>query len=339
MMAFSLSMAGGMLVYYGERTWETALIDAGVSIALLCTAGYALWFVMAFLRVWQARWLVNILIQCFCHGAAYAVLAFADMEDPVFFIHSLPFRLLFGIQMLNLLMTYYRHRWEKSEWTAERDDLKRRLRMQPLPPPFLSDPFPSEAFPSAPFPSEAFPSGTFPSGAFPSGPFPSEAFPSGTFPSGAFSSGAFPSEAFSSGAFPSGAFSSGTFPSGAFPSDALPSGAAKEATETIDRISVKDGTNIHIIPVEDIFCLQAGGDYVTLFTPTGQHLKEQTLKYFETHLPLYFVRIHRSSIVNTNHIFRVELFGKDNYVVKLKNGLTLKASTTGYRLLRARLAL
>jgi hypothetical protein len=225
-------------------------------MALLHTAGYALWFLTAFVRVWQARWLVNILVQCFCHGAAYAALTFADMEDPSFFIYSLPFRFLFGAQMLNMLMTYYLHRWEESEWQAERDELKRRLRMQNTP---------------APLPTETT--------------------------------------------------------------------ATQEASETIDRISVKDGTNIHIIPVEDIFCLQAGGDYVTLFTPTGQHLKEQTLKYFETHLPSYFVRIHRSTIVNTNHIFRVELFGKDNYVVKLKNGASLKASSTGYRLLRERLAL
>lgn len=109
--------------------------------------------------------------------------------------------------------------------------------------------------------------------------------------------------------------------------------------ERIDRISVKDGSRIHIVPVGDLYCLQACGDYVTLFTPTGQYIKEQTMKYFEQHLPPTFVRIHRSSIVNAEYIARVELFGKDNYQIKLKNGTSLRASQSGYKLLKERLSL
>lgn len=87
----------------------------------------------------------------------------------------------------------------------------------------------------------------------------------------------------------------------------------------LDRVSVKDGSRIHIIHLEELLYLQAGGDYVTIFTPDGQYVKEQTMKYFETHLPpALFVRIHRSCIVNTEQILRVELFGKENYQVRLK---------------------
>lgn len=89
--------------------------------------------------------------------------------------------------------------------------------------------------------------------------------------------------------------------------------------EILDRISVKDGTRIHIIPIKEIFYLQACGDYVTLFTTSGQHVKEQTMKYFERSLPSpEFVRIHRSYIVNTEQILRVELFGKETYQVRLR---------------------
>ncbi len=109
--------------------------------------------------------------------------------------------------------------------------------------------------------------------------------------------------------------------------------------EYIDRISVKDGSRIHIVHIKDLFCLQASGDYVTLFTPTGQYIKEQTMKYFEQHLPPAFVRIHRSSIVNSEYIARVELFGKENYQIKLKNGISLRASNSGYKLLKERLSL
>lgn len=107
-----------------------------------------------------------------------------------------------------------------------------------------------------------------------------------------------------------------------------------------DRISVKDGSRIHIIPVEDILYLQASGDYVTVFTFDGQYVKEQTMKYFETHLsPAGFIRIHRSYLINANHILRVELFGKENYQVRLKNDVRLRASLTGYKVLKEKLGL
>ena len=93
---------------------------------------------------------------------------------------------------------------------------------------------------------------------------------------------------------------------------------AVPAGETfLDRVSVKDGSRIHII-----------------------HLEELSMKYFETHLPpALFVRIHRSCIVNTEQILRVELFGKENYQVRLKNGVCLRASNAGYKLLKERLSL
>ncbi len=108
----------------------------------------------------------------------------------------------------------------------------------------------------------------------------------------------------------------------------------------IDRITVKDGSRIHLVEAEKILYIQACGDYVTLITPDGQYVKEQTMKYYETHLPPdLFVRIHRSYIVNVTQILRVELFGKENYQMLLKNGTKLKMSISGYRLLKDKLNL
>ncbi len=115
--------------------------------------------------------------------------------------------------------------------------------------------------------------------------------------------------------------------------------ASAGTNERLDRISVKDGARIHIVHLDDLYCLQASGDYVMLCTPTGQYIKEKTMKYFETNLPPTFVRIHRSAIVNTEYIQRVELFGKETYQVRLKNGQSLRASSAGYKLLKERLAL
>lgn len=110
--------------------------------------------------------------------------------------------------------------------------------------------------------------------------------------------------------------------------------------ETIDRITVKDGSRIHLIKVDELLYIQACGDYVTLVTPAGEYIKEQTMKYAEAHLPAdNFVRIHRSTIVNVTQISRVELFGKETYQVLLKNGVKLRVSLTGYRLLKQRLGI
>lgn len=124
------------------------------------------------------------------------------------------------------------------------------------------------------------------------------------------------------------------------PAPASTSTPTPSEIEVIDRISVKDGARIHIIDLEEILYLQASGDYVTIFTTTGQYLKEQTMKYFEQSLPSpAFVRIHRSTIVHTAQIARIELFGKETYQVRLKNGVTLRASNSGYKLLKEKLAL
>lgn len=110
--------------------------------------------------------------------------------------------------------------------------------------------------------------------------------------------------------------------------------------ELLDRITVKDGPKIHLIKVDELIYIQACGDYVMLITPTGEYLKEQTMKYFETHLSSdTFVRVHRSTIVNVTQISRVELFGKETYQLLLKNGVKLRVSLSGYRLLKERLGL
>lgn len=108
----------------------------------------------------------------------------------------------------------------------------------------------------------------------------------------------------------------------------------------LNRITVKDGTKIHLIELADLLYIQSCGDYVTLITPKGEYIKEQTMKYFETRLPESdFVRVHRSAIVQVKQISRLELFGKESYQLILKNGTRLKVSNSGYRLLKERLNL
>lgn len=111
-------------------------------------------------------------------------------------------------------------------------------------------------------------------------------------------------------------------------------------TEILERIAVKSGSKIHVVMIPEILFLQADGDYVQIFTLSGKYLKEQTMKYFEEHLPEnQFVRVHRSVIVNVEMISRIELYEKQNQLLTLKNGQQIKTSPAGYKALRSTLNL
>ena len=110
--------------------------------------------------------------------------------------------------------------------------------------------------------------------------------------------------------------------------------------EKLTRIIVKKNSEFHCINVNQIRYIEANGDYVMIYTDSNKYLKDQTMKYWETHLPDdYFVRIHRSFIVNIEVIAKIELYEKEIYKVHLKNGDVLKASSAGYKLLKQKMRL
>ncbi|MDR2806128.1 MAG: LytTR family transcriptional regulator [Dysgonamonadaceae bacterium] len=110
--------------------------------------------------------------------------------------------------------------------------------------------------------------------------------------------------------------------------------------EKLSRISVKKRQEIRFIPVSQIHCIEASGDYVMIYTANDKFLKDKTMKYWETHLPEdVFVRIHRSFIVNMECIAKLELYEKETYKVLLKSGNSLKISASGYKLLKQKMQL
>ncbi len=101
-----------------------------------------------------------------------------------------------------------------------------------------------------------------------------------------------------------------------------------------DRITVRSGQKIKIIPINDIIYIKADGDYISINTSEGSWLKEQTMKHTEDMLPTsHFVRIHRSYIININHISRIERYGEKQQIV-LHNNEKIKISAARYQALR-----
>ena len=110
-------------------------------------------------------------------------------------------------------------------------------------------------------------------------------------------------------------------------------------TTIIDRITVRNGQKIKIIPVNDIHFLRADGDYVDIYTAEGHWLKEQTMKYTEEILPPdRFIRTHRSYIVNIHYISRIERYGEQHLII-LSKGEKIKISNARYQVLKQRLGL
>ena len=109
---------------------------------------------------------------------------------------------------------------------------------------------------------------------------------------------------------------------------------SKAGKVAIDRITVRSGQNIKIIPIDDIIFIKADGDYISINTANGYWLKEQTMKYTEDTLPTdRFLRIHRSYIVNVNHIRRIERYGEKQLIV-LHNNEKIKISSARYQILK-----
>jgi two-component system LytT family response regulator len=106
-------------------------------------------------------------------------------------------------------------------------------------------------------------------------------------------------------------------------------------TEKLERIVVKSGTKIKVVPVEKITYLEAEDDYVMIHTDEGKHLKQGTMKYYEDHLDdTRFIRVHRSYIVRIDQVTQLEPYSKENYLLKLKSGVTLKVSRNGLKSLK-----
>ena len=111
--------------------------------------------------------------------------------------------------------------------------------------------------------------------------------------------------------------------------------AAAESMVQQNRIVVKDGNKIKIIPVMQVHYLEAADDYVKIFTADGSFLKKRTMSFFEKSLsPHLFVRIHRCYIVNSQLITRIYAQEKDTHLLQLNTGVNLPISKTGFSKLK-----
>jgi two-component system, LytTR family, response regulator len=119
------------------------------------------------------------------------------------------------------------------------------------------------------------------------------------------------------------------------PSPLALAASARAPGRFTERLLVKDGANVHVIPVERVDWIEAQDDYAAIRADGRTHLKTQPIAEIAAGLdPARFVRIHRSWVLNVERLARLELYAKDSRVAILKDGKQLPVSRAGFARLR-----
>jgi two-component system LytT family response regulator len=106
--------------------------------------------------------------------------------------------------------------------------------------------------------------------------------------------------------------------------------SARAPGQYAERIVLRDGSNVHIIPTAKLDYAEAQDDYVALASGGKKLLKSQAISALEETLdPTRFIRIHRSYILNLDRLKQLEPYSKDSHVAILTDGSRLPVSKSG----------
>jgi two-component system LytT family response regulator len=103
----------------------------------------------------------------------------------------------------------------------------------------------------------------------------------------------------------------------------------------LERILIRDGARVHVVPASTIDWIEAQDDYVQISAGGRTHLKNGRMAELEQGLDAsLFLRVHRSYIVNVGAIERIEAATRDSWCAVLKDGKRVPVSRSGYQKVR-----
>lgn len=109
-----------------------------------------------------------------------------------------------------------------------------------------------------------------------------------------------------------------------------------DGTERLERYLTRRGDGLAPVQVRDIITITGAQDYAEVCTREGRHLVRMSLNEFERRLdPASFKRVHRSAIVNLDHLDRAEPAGGGRMVALMANGDSVPVSRAGGVMLRS----
>ena len=92
-------------------------------------------------------------------------------------------------------------------------------------------------------------------------------------------------------------------------------------------LTIKKGDKIIFEKLENISHFEAKDKYVIVYTKRGKELIEQSLSKLESKLPDYFMRVHRSYIINTLFVKDFQKYFNSTYIITLKNSQQSKITS------------
>jgi two-component system, LytTR family, response regulator len=93
------------------------------------------------------------------------------------------------------------------------------------------------------------------------------------------------------------------------------------------KIVGKRGSDMYLLDPSEVIAFRAEGELVHVITATQQYLASHALKVLEAQLDRpRFRRIHRSTIINTDHIRKISALTSKRWLLKMSNGLEATVS-------------
>ncbi|MEL7250909.1 MAG: response regulator [Bacteroidota bacterium] len=93
-------------------------------------------------------------------------------------------------------------------------------------------------------------------------------------------------------------------------------------------LALKQGSKISLVQMDDIRYIEASGYYIEVYTSESKRLllrESMTNMLEQLHKP-NFIRIHRSTIINTDFLSEIQHTGAGDVVTKMKDGKTFRVS-------------
>ncbi len=99
--------------------------------------------------------------------------------------------------------------------------------------------------------------------------------------------------------------------------------------QPLERIAVREGGSVHLVPVGEIDWIGAQDYYAELHAGPKSYLVREALRSLEQRLdPRRFARIHRAAIVNVSRVRTLEPATHGEWTVVLRDGQRLRLSRT-----------
>ena len=114
--------------------------------------------------------------------------------------------------------------------------------------------------------------------------------------------------------------------------------AGQSADEYSASLFVQKSDKYFRISSDDVLYLEASGDYTIISTNQDQYVSSSGISKLEQKLdPKHFVRIHRSTIINQNHLKEIEKHFNGGLIVKMDNGKSFPVSRSYVKVIREKI--